>query len=54
MKALEKDRTRRYGSPNELAADVRRHLNNEPVLAGRPSPTYRAGKFLRRHRFKVT
>jgi non-specific serine/threonine protein kinase/serine/threonine-protein kinase len=53
MKALEKDRARRYASPGELAADVRRHLGNEPVLAGPPSAAYRAGKFARRHRFGV-
>ena len=53
MKALEKDRSRRYGSPSELAADIQRYLNNEPVLAGPPSNTYRAGKFIRRHRFGV-
>lgn len=53
MKALEKDRTRRYGSPSELAADILRHLHNQPVLAGAPSATYRAGKFVRRHRFGV-
>jgi len=53
MKALEKDRTRRYGSPSELAADIGRHLGYEPVLAGPPSTTYRAGKFVRRHRFGV-
>jgi len=51
MKALEKDRTRRYGSPSDLAADVRRHLDNEAVLACPPSIAYRARKFLRRHRF---
>ncbi len=34
LKALEKDRSRRYGSPAELAADIQRHLHNEPVLAG--------------------
>jgi hypothetical protein len=33
MKALEKDRTRRYETANGLAADIQRHLNNEPVLA---------------------
>jgi serine/threonine protein kinase len=38
MKALEKDRTRRYGSPDELAADIRRFLADEPVLAGPPRP----------------
>jgi non-specific serine/threonine protein kinase/serine/threonine-protein kinase len=54
MKALEKDRSRRYGSPSDLAADVRRHLHDEPVLAGPPSTVYRAKKFVRRHRFGVT
>jgi eukaryotic-like serine/threonine-protein kinase len=53
MKALEKDRDRRYGSPSDLAADIRRHLNNEPVLASPASLAYRAGKFFRRHRFGV-
>jgi non-specific serine/threonine protein kinase/serine/threonine-protein kinase len=53
MKALEKDRTRRYGSPSELAADIGRHLDDQPVLAGAPSATYRTGKFIRRHRFGV-
>ena len=53
MKALEKDRTRRYQSANALAADVRRHLDNQPVSAGPPSTAYRAGKFVRRHRFGV-
>jgi len=54
MKALEKDRARRYGSASELAADLERYLINQPVLAGPPSATYRAGKFVRRHRFGVT
>jgi non-specific serine/threonine protein kinase/serine/threonine-protein kinase len=53
MRALEKDRTRRYQTANALAADVRRHLNNEPVSAGPPSAVYRAGKFVRRHRVGV-
>lgn len=53
MKALEKDRTRRYGSPSDLAADVRRHLDNEAVLACPPSIAYRGKKFIRRHRFGV-
>jgi eukaryotic-like serine/threonine-protein kinase len=53
MKALEKDRTRRYGSPAELAADLRRHLRNEPVLAASPSTTYRVRKFVKRHRAGV-
>jgi len=49
MKALEKDRTRRYDSPAELAADIGRHLADQPVLAGPPSTTYRMKKFVRRH-----
>jgi serine/threonine protein kinase/tetratricopeptide (TPR) repeat protein len=53
MKALEKDRARRYGSPAELAADVQRHLDDDPVLAGPPSARYRLGKFVRRHRTSV-
>jgi len=52
-KAIEKDRTRRYGSPNDLAADIGRHLGHEPVLAGPPSALYRSRKFVRRHRFGV-
>jgi serine/threonine protein kinase len=53
MKALEKDRTRRYGSPAELGADIGHYLRNEPVLAHFPSAGYRASKFARRHRFGV-
>ena len=53
MKAIEKDRSRRYDSPTDLAADIRRHLNNEPVLAGAPTAAYRARKFVRRHRVGV-
>ena len=53
MKALEKDRMRRYGSPQELAADIERHLNHEPVQASPPSAVYRARKFVRRHRLSV-
>ena len=49
MKALEKDRTRRYGSVSDLAADLRRHLDDVPVVASPPSATYRVGKFVRRH-----
>ncbi|MEW6364167.1 MAG: tetratricopeptide repeat protein [Acidobacteriota bacterium] len=50
MKAIEKDRSRRYGSAAELAADIERHLAYEPVLAGPPSTAYRLGKLVRRHR----
>jgi eukaryotic-like serine/threonine-protein kinase len=53
MKALEKDRARRYGSPAELAADLERHLKNQPILARPPSTRYRLGKFVRRHRVGV-
>ncbi len=54
MKALEKDRVRRYQSATELAADVGRHLAKEPVIAGPPGAAYRARKFITRHRGPVT
>jgi len=54
LKALEKEPARRYQSAAELAADVRRHLANEPVLARRPGWGYRTRKFVRRHRVGVT
>jgi eukaryotic-like serine/threonine-protein kinase len=50
MKALEKDRNRRYDTASAFAADVQRYLANEPVLAGPPSTWYRYRKFARRHR----
>jgi non-specific serine/threonine protein kinase/serine/threonine-protein kinase len=53
LKALEKDRSRRYGSCIELASDVERYLRNDPVLATPPGTLYRAGKFIRRHRLGV-
>ena len=49
LKALEKDRSCRYGSPSEFTADIERYLRNERVLAGTPSPAYRARKFARRN-----
>jgi serine/threonine protein kinase len=49
MKALEKDRTRRYETANGLAMDVRRHLNNEPVVARPPTRWYRLQKLVRRN-----
>ena len=49
MKALEKDRRRRYGTPSELAADVTGYLNNEPVVARPASTGYRLQKYVRRH-----
>ena len=54
LKALEKERDRRYASVAELADDLRRVLHHEPVLAGPPSALYRARKFVRRHRVGVT
>ena len=50
MKALDKQRQRRYATANGLAMDLQRHLNNEPVVAGPPSVLYRAQKFVRRNR----
>ncbi len=49
MKCLEKDRRRRYETANGLAADLQRHLDNEPVLARPPSAAYRFGRLVRRH-----
>ena len=53
MRALEKDPSRRYSSASELASDIRRYLDEEPVLAGPPTATYRMGKFVRRHKLAV-
>ena len=50
MKALEKDRTRRYETVNSLANDLKRYLDGEPVEAAPPSTVYRLGKFVRKHR----
>ena len=50
MKCLEKDRSRRYETANGLAADLRRHLNNEPVVARPPSTLYRFQMAWRRNR----
>ena len=53
MKAVEKDRTRRYGTPTELAADIERYLTNQPVTARKASAGYRLQKYVRRHRLGV-
>jgi non-specific serine/threonine protein kinase/serine/threonine-protein kinase len=50
MKAVEKDRSRRYETVNGLALDIERHLNHEPVMARPPSTAYRVLKFGRRHK----
>jgi tetratricopeptide (TPR) repeat protein len=54
MKALEKDRRRRYETANDFAADVQRHLADEPVEACPPSAWYRFGKLARRNRAALT
>jgi serine/threonine protein kinase len=53
MKALDKDRNRRYETANGFAMDVQRYLADEPVQACPPSARYRLGKFLRRNRGPV-
>lgn len=53
MKCLEKDRRRRYETANSLAADIKRHLHDEPVTAGAPSAGYKLRKFVRRNRRMV-
>ena len=53
MKSLEKERARRYETANGLAADIQRHLSDEPVLASPPSAVYQVRKFVRRHRQAV-
>ena len=54
MKALEKDRTRRYETANGLARDIERYLSDEPVEACPPSATYRLRKFARKNRAALT
>ncbi|UCH70823.1 MAG: protein kinase, partial [Candidatus Bathyarchaeota archaeon] len=53
MKSLDKNRKRRYESVGVLAADVQRHLNDDPVLARPPSTAYRLRKLLHKHRLRV-
>jgi non-specific serine/threonine protein kinase/serine/threonine-protein kinase len=53
LKALQRDRDRRYSSPTELAADLSRYLNDDAVTARPPSLAYRAGKFVLRNRLAV-
>ncbi|MEZ6073179.1 MAG: serine/threonine-protein kinase [Pirellulales bacterium] len=54
VKALEKNRERRYESATALAADVQRYLDNEPIVARPPTFSYRLSKFLLRNRSRVT
>jgi serine/threonine protein kinase len=53
LKALERDRARRYNAPSELAADIRRYLNHEAIEARPASAGYRTRKYIRRHRVVV-
>jgi serine/threonine protein kinase/formylglycine-generating enzyme required for sulfatase activity len=53
MKALEKDRARRYETANGLAMDIGRYLSDEPVLAGPPSAAYRLKKLMKRNKGRV-
>lgn len=53
MKAIEKDRSRRFGTPSELADDIARYLRYEPVKARPASISYRVRKYVRRHRIGV-
>ena len=53
MKAMEKDRQRRYETANELAADLQRHLRSEPIMARPPSTLYRIQKAWQRHRLVI-
>ena len=53
MKCLEKSRTRRYETAHDLAVDIQRHLDSEPVHASPPSAVYRLRKFVRRNRGPV-
>src|SRR5262249_39908366 len=50
MKALDKDRNRRYGTAHDLARDLQRYLADEPVEAAPPSAAYRGWKYARKHR----
>ncbi len=54
MKCLEKDRSRRYETANGLAADLKRHLNNEPIVARPPSTAYKFQKAFRRNKVVFT
>ncbi len=53
LKALEKDRTRRYGAASELADDVQRYLDDEAVVATPPSTVYKISKFYRRNKAAI-
>src|SRR4030095_9424936 len=54
MKAIEKDRARRYPSASEFSADIGRYLQDEPVAARSPGTAYKIRKFVRRRRLEVS
>jgi serine/threonine protein kinase/WD40 repeat protein len=54
MKAMEKERDRRYDSVSDLVADLQRFLNSQPVIARAPTSAYRFSRFFRRHRSRLT
>lgn len=53
LKALSKDRTRRYQSASDLAKDIQRYISNEPIEASPPSAAYRAKKYLQRNKLAI-
>jgi tetratricopeptide (TPR) repeat protein len=53
LKAMAKDRTRRYATASELASDIANYLRDEPIQASPPSTTYRMRKYIRRHKTGV-
>jgi serine/threonine protein kinase len=53
LKAMRKERERRYATPSEMAQDIRNYLNDSPLIAGPESRSYRARKFVRKHRLGV-
>jgi tetratricopeptide (TPR) repeat protein len=54
LKAIDRDRSRRYETANALGLDLQRHLDDKPVVARPPTALYTAGKFVRRHRVGVS
>jgi serine/threonine protein kinase/Tfp pilus assembly protein PilF len=52
--AMRKEPERRYGSSQQMAADIQRHLEGKPVIARRDTMSYRSAKFVRRHWLAVT
>ncbi len=50
LKAIEKEQERRYNSPADLAADINRYINRDPILARPPSLAYKAKKYIRKHK----